>query len=159
LAALCKKLTTKALKLGERRWMLRRYDLLHTEMRHTLHQLLAYERPKLQPVGPNDDRVNPQRVKPDLSTLNEAELDQQIILKVGGATAGSGTALGADDADRPPPGTPSPVGGDGTPKIERNFANVGCADTGGRREKIICPSVARPLRKLHFDIKLEQALE
>jgi hypothetical protein len=33
------------------------------------------------------------------------------------------------------------------------------ADATGRSKKIMGSSVARPLQKLHFDIKLEQALK
>jgi hypothetical protein len=83
------KLADKALKGVERRHTLDRYDLIHVQMRTTLHQIIPYERPKIQAVGPDNDPTNLQRVKPDLTKLTEAELDQleKIVLKVGGATA------------------------------------------------------------------------
>jgi hypothetical protein len=54
--------------------MLKRYDLLQAEMRTTLHQIIPYERPKLQSIGPENDPANLQRVKPDLTKLRSAAL-------------------------------------------------------------------------------------
>jgi hypothetical protein len=110
LAALRKKLASKALKAAERRHTLDRYDLIHTHMRTTLHQIIPYERPKMQAISPDDDPTNLQRVKPDLTKLTEAELDQleKIVLKVGGAAA-IGADPGADGTDRFAQGMPAAV--------------------------------------------------
>jgi hypothetical protein len=82
-------------------------------MRNTLHQILPYERPKLQAVGPDDERINPQRVTPDFSKLTDAELTalEKILLKVGGPTA-AGPAVGADNAGRPASGMAAPAARD-----------------------------------------------
>jgi hypothetical protein len=109
LTALRAKLASKALRGAERRHTLDRYDLIHDRMRNTLHQILPYERPKLQAVGPDNERINPKRVPPDFSKLSDAELTalEKILLKVGGPTA-AGPAVGADSAGRPAPGMATP---------------------------------------------------
>jgi hypothetical protein len=110
LTALRAKLASKALRGAERRHTLDRYDLIHDRMRNILHQILPYERPKLQAVGPDDERINPQRVPPDFSVLTHAELTalEKILLKVGGATA-AGPAIGADNANTRKSGMATPA--------------------------------------------------
>jgi hypothetical protein len=108
--ALRKKLAGKALKGVERQRMLARHDLLQEHMRDTLRQIIPYERPKLAAIPPAGDQNNSMRVKPDLTKLSDAELDQleKIVLKIGGATA-AGPAIGADNADRPASGMATPA--------------------------------------------------
>jgi len=64
-----------------------RIDFLRDKLVGTLAKLLPYERPRLAAITMAGDQNNPPRVKPDLSKLSEAELDQleKIVLKVGGA--------------------------------------------------------------------------
>ena len=93
-------------------------------MRNTLHQILPYERPKLQAVGPDDERINPQQVPPDFSVLTHAELTalEKILLKVGGAAAIGPPVGEAGTNANPGLSSPPPPGGDpGAPKDRKKL--------------------------------------
>jgi hypothetical protein len=104
--------TRKALngKSGKRVALIARHDWLMERVVDILRALLPYERRRLQAIQVAGDQNNSSRVKPDLTKLSLAELDQleKIVLKVGGATA---TAIdtGANEPRRLAPGAAASV--------------------------------------------------
>jgi hypothetical protein len=81
-----KKLANETLTAVERQRLLSRHDMLQERIRDTLRHILPYERPRLSAVEVSEDQLHPERVKPDLTRLSDAELKQleRIVLKIGG---------------------------------------------------------------------------